>query len=173
MGEVVSRKYSTAVFEAALEDGTLEQTKAELERFVELYGEAEAVLLAPSISKQDKRLLLGSMQLSGLVNGLVNILLEKDRLGIVREIKFGFDEMADEHARIAKAVVSTVVPLNDGQLSELKKNLENATGLSIRLETEIDQAIIGGLVVRIGDKVLDGSVRSKLEKMLESIREIK
>lgn len=173
MGEVVSRKYSNALFEAAVEENSLESTRAELARFASLYSEAESVLLAPAVSKSDKRAILETMQLSGLVAGFAGLLLEKDRLAIVRDVKDDFDDMADERSKIAKAVVKTVVPLSEKQKSDLKSNLETATGLNIKLDIELDPTIIGGIVVRIGDKVLDGSVKSKLENMLESIREIK
>lgn len=173
MAELVAKTYAKAMFESALEENALNTVIAEFERFMPMYEEAKGVLRAPTVSDRDKRALLETMQLEGLFRSFVFLLLEKDRLHSVHEIKRHFDDMAEEHGKIARAYVQSAVPLEEGQIASLKERLEKSTGYTIKIESEVRPEIIGGIVVRIGDKVLDGSVRSKLDNMLESIREIR
>lgn len=173
MAELVAKKYSKAMFEAAVEEEQLQVVVGELERFVPLYHEAKRVLLSPSISVKDKHSLVETMQLAPLVRSFVMLLIEKDRLSLFDEIKYIFDRMVEEKEKTATAYVKTAVRLEEDQISALKSALEQSTGLHIKIASEIDESIIGGMVVRIGDKVLDGSVRNKLDSMLEKIREIK
>lgn len=170
---MISGKYSKAFFEAALEENQLDLAVSEFDRFMTLFTEAERVLLSPTVSAKEKNAVVETMQLEGLIRSFVLLLIEKDRLSFVREIRARFDEMVEEYHKTATAYVTTAVAMDDAQIADLKARLEASAGLKIKLVCEIDADLIGGMVIRIGDKVLDGSVRNKLQNMLESIREIK
>ncbi|MDO4754313.1 MAG: ATP synthase F1 subunit delta [Bacillota bacterium] len=173
MAELVAKKYSQAIFEAAVEEDQLAEVVSEFRRFVPLFDEAKSVLLSPTVHLKEKMSLIEVMQLEGLMRSFAFLLLEKDRLAILHEIKLHFDRMVEEHEKTATAYITTAVSPDDRQIEMLREKLEHSTGLKINIVSEVDARLIGGVVIRIGDKVLDGSVRKKLENMLESIREIK
>lgn len=173
MAELVAKKYSQAIFEAAVEEDQLQDVVAELERLVPLYHEAKAVLLSPTVSVKDKFALVETMQLAPLVRSFMCLLIEKGRLSMFDDMKLIFDGMVEEKEKMATAYIKTAVKVGDEQIAQLKSALEKSTGLRIKVVPEVDESIIGGMVIRIGDKVLDGSVRNKLDNMLEKIREIK
>ncbi len=173
MAELVSKRYAHALFEAAKEEGALDFCASEFNRFMSLYQEAEHLFLESALPKRKKEQLLDTMQLEGLVHSFVRLLLQKGRLELVRDMKAEFDMLLDEDRGVARAFVTSAIPLNDVELKMLQSNLEKTTGLSLEITCDIDERIIGGLVIRIKDRVLDCSVKSKLENMLKCIQEIK
>lgn len=173
MAELVARKYAKAIFESAEEEGALDQVIEEFERFMPMFGEARRVLLSSTIATGEKKSLVEAMQLEGLFHSFVYLLLDKERISLIPDIYRDFRGMVEEKKRIARALVESAVPLDDAQKKALQSSLEKSTGKTVILESRVVPEMIGGVVVRIGDKVLDGSIKSKLEDMLESIREIK
>ncbi len=173
MAELVSKRYATAFFEVAKESGKLDAYVSEFDRFMVHFGEAERVMLENCIAKADKAKIIDCMQLEDFMHSFAMLLLQKGRLDLVYEIKKEFDFLVGEERGVARALVTSATELSDEEVSALKKNLEKATGLSLEIDLEIDESIIGGLVIKMKDKVLDCSVKSRLENMLQSIREIK
>lgn len=173
MADVVAKVYADALFAAAVEENMLETVVSDFQAFMGFFAEAKHLLLSPTIKQADKKALLETMTGEGAFANFVWLLFEKDRLPILEDAKRIFDERVDEKNLIVKAYVSSAVKLSDAQKVEIKKKLDASTGFRTVIIDSVNPALIGGLVIRIGDKVLDGSVKSKLDSLLESMREIK
>jgi F-type H+-transporting ATPase subunit delta len=109
------------------------------------------------------------MGMSPVFKSLLNLMLEKNRLAIIPEVRNFYQKLLDDMANISRATVTSATPLSDEAVASIKASLEKTTGRSIFVETEVDPELIGGVVARVGDLVLDGSVRSQLTNIKETL----
>jgi len=96
---------------------------------------------------------------------LFRLLRRKNRLALGPSIASYFHEMWDEERGVERAVVRTAVELDDGTRDRMRDQLSQQTGKTIELETEVDPSLIGGAVIRIGDRLIDGSTRTRLRQL--------
>jgi len=161
-----ARRYAQAVFEIALEKNELDRWQSDLQKIVDAIGDETflAVLESPKIKFEDKsRLLTGLLGgVSPLALHLVMILISRGGVGIMREIVEEYRRNLDEYHGIQTAEVITAVPLDSKDKEKLAENLGGMIGKKVVLKSGIDPEIIGGVVARVGGKLLDGSTRSKL-----------
>jgi F-type H+-transporting ATPase subunit delta len=108
-----------------------------------------------------------------LVESFLFLLVEKDRAGVIDTVNEEFVRLVDEHRGIANAEAVSAEELDGGQRQQLQQQLEGATGMKIRLVTRVDAELLGGLVVRVGDRMIDGSVASQLQRIRESLKQVK
>mgnify|MGYP000872892760 FL=1 len=178
MAEVVSKTYSEAIFEVALEEGRLEAIQSEfalIESTLKAYPDFYEILKTPKININEKKQVIeetfGSQVSQTLLNFL-KIIIDKNRGTDILNIKSDFDARVNEHRGIVKATVESVVPLSDDQLEKLTERLIALTGKKVEVETRITPELLGGMVIQIGDRIIDGSVKFKLEGMLEGLTQI-
>ena len=178
MAKLVSKTYSEAIYEVALDEGRLEDIQNEFTFVVDqfnAYPEFFEIIKTPKISTEEKKKVLletFSNQISQTLLNFLMIIMDKKRGADLLDIKVDFDERVDAYNNIVKATVESVVPLTDEQLKQLKEKLIKLTGKNVEIKPLINPDLIGGLVVRVGDKLIDGSVKFKLEGMLESLTQI-
>ena len=168
-----ARRYSQAVFQIALETKELDKWQSDLEKIVSAVGDAafKAMLESPKLHFDDKVKLL-TERLAGLnprALNLVQLLLTRGRLGIVAEIADEYRRLLDSHRGLEQAEVITATPLDEEDKLKLTEHLGNIVGKKVVLKTEVDSELIGGIVARIGGKLLDGSTRSKLAALKKEI----
>jgi len=161
-----ARRYSQAVFEIALETKELDRWQSDLKKVVSVVGDAAfmALLESPRFHFEDKARLL-SERLRGInpmALNLVLLLVTRGRLSIIGDIADGYQRLLDSYRGIESAEVTTAVPLDDKDKLRLAEHLGAIVGKKVKLKCEVDPSLIGGIVARIGDKLLDGSTRSKL-----------
>jgi len=161
-----ARRYSQAVFEIALETKELDRWQSDLKKVVNVVGDAAfmALLESPRFRFEDKARLL-SERLRGInpmALNLVLLLVTRGRLSIIGDIADGYQRLLDSYRGIETAEVTTAVPLDDKDKVKLAEHFGAMVGKKVRLKCEVDPSLIGGIVARIGDKLLDGSTRSKL-----------
>jgi F-type H+-transporting ATPase subunit delta len=173
----VSKRYAKALLSLGKEDGKYLKYGEDLHDFSSFYAQNEEFALAvsnPIFSLEDrKRILnfvLGKSLYSGTVKNFLNLLLDKNRISAVSGICSYFEKLTDEVANIARAEVVTPGPLNEEAKKRLEKVLETLTSRQVRMATREDKALIGGIVVKIGDLVLDGSVKAQLMGFKESLK---
>jgi len=161
-----ARRYSQAIFEIALEEKALDRWQSDLSNIVSTIGDAEvlALLESPRLPFEGKTKILAERL--GDVNpkalNLVHLLLFKGRLCIIVNIADEYQRLLDSHHGIEPAEVITAVPLDDKDVQKLTENLSALVGKKVVLKSEVDSSVIGGIVARVGGKLLDGSTRSKL-----------
>ena len=161
-----ARRYSQAVFEIALEKKELDRWQADLSKIVGVVGDAAfvAALENPKFHFDDKVRLLSELLdgVSPLALNLVNLLVSRGRLDMMGDIAEEYQRLLDSQRGIEQAEVITAVPLSDEDKLKVSENLGSIVGRKIVLKTEVDSGLIGGIVARIGGKLLDGSTRNKL-----------
>ncbi|MGQ9572545.1 MAG: ATP synthase F1 subunit delta [Dehalococcoidia bacterium] len=164
--DTAAKRYAQAAFEIACERDSLEEWATDLALVAQVMSEpqAAAILSSPKVALADRYRLLEAL-LAGidpLVMNLAKLLVAKGRVGIASQIVEAYRGLLDEHRGICHARVITAVPLADAEREAVEQRLSQITGKKVIAHLEVEPAIVGGLVARVGDRLLDGSTRSKL-----------
>jgi F-type H+-transporting ATPase subunit delta len=167
--DVAAKRYAEAAYLIAQQDGTEEAWFAGLQAMSALFGDeqGQAFMENTRVKPADKLQLI-EKSLEGadpLVVNLARILLRRSRTALGPQIAEAFQELVDEAQGISHALVTSAVTLTVEDRSAVQKRLEELTGGPIVLELDVDENILGGIIVRIGDRLIDGSTRSKLQEL--------
>jgi len=160
------RRYAQAVFEIALETKELERWQSDLQRMAGALTDADfaAALASPKIAFDAKsRFLVERLGGIGpLALNLARLLIARNGIGMVGAIAAEYRRLVDAYHGIQQAEVVTAVPIDDKDKEKLAENLGALVASKIVVESRVDPEILGGLIARVGGKLLDGSTRSKL-----------
>ncbi len=166
---VYARRYAQAVFEIALERKQLDRWQSDLRKIVSLGEDARliALLESPKFPFDDKAGLLSKRlgDINPLALNLVYLLVAKGRLSMAGDIAEEYQRRLDNYRGIEQAEVTTAVTLDDEDRQRLTEHLGAVVGKKVVLKAEVDSSLTGGIIARIGGKLLDGSTRSKLEAL--------
>ena len=173
----VAERYATALFELASEQNSVEAISrdfAELKTLLAQSPELARLVKAPVFSAEEQKLgmdaVLRRMEAAGLTTRFVLTLATKRRLFALNEIIDAYERLiADEKGEI-KADVTAARPLSDTETEDLKRVLREKLGREARLSTKVDPALLGGLVVKVGSRMIDSSLRTKLEGLRTAMR---
>ena len=161
-----ARRYAQAVFEIALEKKELDRWQSDLRQMASLVEEAEfiAVLENPRLRFDDKAKLLAEQlrDINPLALNLVYLLITRGRLSMMGDIADEYQRLLDSYRGIEHAEVTTVIPLDDEDKLKLAEHLGAIVSKKVVLKSEVDSNLIGGIVARVGGKLIDGSTRSQL-----------
>jgi F-type H+-transporting ATPase subunit delta len=172
--EAIARVYADALFEVAKEKDELDAIHEQLGEFAEAVNSSNDMrvfLFSPYFSTADKREALRNA-VSGASEELVNfleLLIEKHRMPAIFRIRSRFDELWAEAKKRLEVTLTSAVELDKKVVDEVSKEVERQTDREIDVETQVDPDILGGLVLRVGNMVLDASLRSKLEKLRKEV----
>jgi F-type H+-transporting ATPase subunit delta len=171
----VSKRYAKALFSLGQEDENFEQYGRDLIEFTDFCSANEEfgrVVANPVFAPEDRRKLLAFVlersSFSGVVKHFLNLLLDKERIGHIRAITAHYAMLTDDVSGVARAEIVTARPLKEEALKKIEKSLEDLISKEIKAEVREDSDLIGGVLVKIGDMVLDGSVKAQLEGLKES-----
>ncbi len=176
ISQILAKRYAKALLTLGREDGNYEQYGKELDQFVTFWEDtpefADAVI-NPLYVKENRKTIcqavVAKMGLSPVFRSLLDLMLEKNRLAIIPDVRSFYQKLLDEMAKISRAKVTSATPLSEEAVRAIKASLEKKTGHSIIVETEVDPKLIGGVVARVGDLVLDGCVRTQLASIKETL----
>jgi len=173
----ISRRYAKALLLIGKEDGQTETYRDQLGGISGLMEGEEALRQAVCNPLYDaasrKRVLtavLGELKLSPVISSFLQLLLDKGRIGFLADINEQYQKFADELNGIARASVISASPLSPGIVDNIKGALSKKTGQDVLLEIAEDPGLIGGIVTKIGDLVFDGSIKTQLLNMRESLK---
>lgn len=175
----VARRYAQAFFELMAEKGLLERAEEDLKGVVGLVQEVKELqqLLAhrgiPAGEKKELLRRIFAEKIAPLTMNFLLLLCDRRREAYLPEIYRHFHALALEARGIAEAEVRSAHPLSEEQLEALKTRLAQVTGREIRLEQRLEPELIGGLVVKIGDRVFDGSIAQRLNRLKEHIKNLR
>ena len=165
----VARGYAQALFQIARAEGALEQVEDELFRFARILdneAQLREALTDPALPPEHRATmvteLLGNRASAHTVN-IVSFLVQQGRARELAKIIDSLVKLAAEERRRAVAEVLSATPLSEEQRGKLAEAIEKATGKSVEIKALVDPSVIGGLHVRVGDQVFDGTVRRRLE----------
>ena len=174
---IIAKRYAKALLSIGQDDGKLADYGAELADFAAVASESGEFLPAlsnPNFDIDDRRKILGAviskMGLSAMMNNFLNLLLDKGRIGYVGAISSVYRDLVDEKSGVKRATVTSAVSLDDATVARIKDALNKAVDGEVELELEVDGSLVGGLVARVGDLVYDGSVRTQLLGLKESLK---
>ncbi len=173
----VARPYAQAVFDVAQENNALAELSESLMAAAVLFddGQVAAFLARPSLNNEQRLEFLqglfakvvgdGSVFAGGSLHGtnFIKLLLEYRRVAVLPEISEHFEELKAKVENTVDAVVTSATELSESQVSVIAAALKKRLGSDVNVETEIDENLIGGAVIRAGDVVIDGSLRARLE----------
>lgn len=170
MASSAAKRYAQAVFSLGKEQGTLDAWSDDLAMLSRIVGDDRIAtyLTNPSVAAE-RRIEAFETSLNTNVQpetrNLARMLIERGRTMLIPDIRDMFDDQVRTERGIAVAEVTAAERLTDAEQDLIRQKLETKTGQTIELATKIDPDIIGGIIIRIGDQVIDGSVRNKLERM--------
>jgi F-type H+-transporting ATPase subunit delta len=173
----IARRYAKGLLAVAIEQKKIDDYGKELEMVARLMADNADLQSAISNPFYDRasRLrvldaLLQKLALSPVMSQFLRLALEKERLRFLPAIATAYQKLVDEHRNVGRATVSAAVAIPKDAQQKIKEALEKATGKTIILSVEQDPELIGGVKARIGDLVLDGSVRTQLEGLKNSLK---
>lgn len=164
----LARKYAAAIFEIAQEEKKLEEYGKELDLVCgELFSVpgARSFFQNPQIQPKAKKELLTKVlkdEVATVIFHFLLLLVDKRRIGILEAITEEYHALANKAQGIVIADVTTASEMKSGQQDKLKAKLESVTGKTVKLRPHVDEGIVGGVVVKIGDTRIDGSVAGRL-----------
>jgi F-type H+-transporting ATPase subunit delta len=171
-------RYATALFELAREADEIDAVKTNLERFDALVAESadlERLVRSPVYSADEQLHAVGAVLdhagIGGVAARFVKLVTTNRRLFAVREMVRGFRELVARHKGQATAEVTVAEALRDDHVAALRNALNAVSGKDVDLKIKVDPAIIGGLVVKIGSRMVDSSLRTKLNSIKQAMKE--
>jgi F-type H+-transporting ATPase subunit delta len=172
--EEIARVYGDALFEVAKEAGKLDEVHEQLGEFADALAESRELqifLFSPYFSSEEKREGIAKV-ISGGAEELVNfleLLAEKHRMPAIFRIRAQLDELWAEENRRLEVRLTSAVPLDESVVERVGEEIERKTNMQIDLASDVDEDILGGLVLRVGNMVLDASLRAKLERLRKEV----
>lgn len=169
-----ARVYAEALFEAGKDKGKLDSLQSQLAQFTDVVDrdrDLQVFLFSPYLSSADKQEGL-RRAISGAEPELLNflgLLVEKHRMPEIFRIRREFDELWKKENRRLDVTVISAVELDQAVVDKIGQEVERQTGEAVELSSRVDDGILGGIVLQVGNMVLDASIRSRLEKLRKTV----
>jgi F-type H+-transporting ATPase subunit delta len=172
-------RYATALFELALESNAIDAVRGDLDRFDGLISESpdlERLVRSPVFSAEEQTRALGAVlgqaDIGGLAAKFLKLVASNRRLFAVRDMIKAFRALVARHKGEVTAEVMVADALTAERLGEIKAALNAVTGKDVQVDVKIDPAIIGGLVVKLGSRMVDSSLRTRLNALKHAMKEV-
>jgi F-type H+-transporting ATPase subunit delta len=170
-------RYATALFELARDQGQLEAVGTSLAALKQALADSEDLreLTTSPLTRRDDALksvaaVAEAMKLDPITANFLGVLAQNRRLGQLGAIIRNFNLLAALHRGETNAEVTSAHPLDDAQVAALRANLKSRLGRDVAVDMNIDPTILGGLVVKIGSQMIDGSIRTKLNNLAQAMK---
>ena len=174
---ILARRYAKALFSLGKEQGKTSDYSEILAAIASLYdgengvGDALNNPLYPlDVRQKVMAKIAESVQADAIMTSFLNLLIEKKRADILPDIAIELQVMVDKDQNISHGSIISAIELDQTLLGKIQATLEKLTGNKVILETQVDPSIIGGIIAKVGDLVLDGSIKTQLNGLKESIK---
>jgi len=175
----VATRYAGALFDLALESGSLDAVNTDLKRFAQMIEESadlRRLIRSPAFSAEEQlravSALLDGAGIGGLVANFIKVSAKNRRLFILPDVIRAFSQLLARHRGEVSAEVTSAEPLSDKHVSELKAALKASLGKDVTIDATVDPSLIGGLIVKVGSRMIDGSLRTKLNSLKLAMKEV-
>ncbi len=169
---ILSKRYAKAVFELAAESKSVDAIKKDFVSLQDLLKESQNLREAvqnPVISKLEQhnamQFILKKIGVSELTERFIKVLIENGRISILSDVASSYFDMVKEHNGEITANITSAKPLLKKQITEIEKSLGKSLGKKVTAEENVDETILGGIIVKVGSKMVDASVSGGLEKL--------
>jgi ATP synthase F1 delta subunit len=172
--EEIAEVYSRALFDVAKEQDVLDDVHDQLGQFVEeLDGnrDLQVFFFSPYFSSQEKKDGIGKA-ISGADDNFVRfleLLAERHRMPAIFRIRRDFDALYAEERKLLPVTITSAIELEKDLVKDIRKKIEEQTDRKVDLTTKVDPNVLGGLVLRVGNLVMDGSIRARLERLRKQV----
>ncbi|MDA0270463.1 MAG: ATP synthase F1 subunit delta [Chloroflexi bacterium] len=174
--DVAGRRYALAVMSIARDEQAMDSWREALEALAALTAAPRSVDALQADGMTDEKFATIVRRVMPAITpnqlNLFRLLRRKSRLSLGPSIADYFREMVDEERGILRAVVTTAVALDQERLGQVQQRLEQSTGRQVVLEAQTDPSILGGMVLRVGDQMLDGSTRARLRSLRSQLERV-
>ncbi len=177
MAQLVAETYATALFEVVMEGADIATVYENYGDVIEVFNsmpEFYEIYNTPQIGVDEKKQIIDDVfkdKIDAVLLNFLKVLIDKRRTACVKAAYASFEEMVKEEQKLAKAVVTSVVPLSETQTEKLIEQLSKITNRKVTIENVIDESLVGGLFIRVGDHIIDSSVRHKLVELKDLLIE--
>ncbi len=171
-----AKRYANGLLQVSLETGKLEAIRSDMQYIRDAVNSEPMLqkILKSPIVKEDKKNSIIQEVLKGKVTDttlkLVEILAKKNRFGLLYPIASSFQDVYNQHSGILEITITTAFDLEKNQIESMVKAMEKTTGKTIKYTIKADKSLIGGVAIKYGDTVIDGSVRNKLERLTDLLQ---
>lgn len=172
-------RYATALFELAHEGAALQQVETDLGLFQDMLDQSpdlERLVRSPVFSADDQQRALEAVleraELADLTAKFLSLITRNRRLFAVRDMIRAFRALLARHRGEVTAEVASATALSDAQMTALNSALRSAVGQDVQIESQVDENLLGGLVVKVGSRMIDNSLRTKLNNLKIAMREV-
>jgi F-type H+-transporting ATPase subunit delta len=173
----LSGRYATALFELARDSGKLDAVGASLATLKQALADSadlRALTNSPMVSREQTAKAIGavagSLGIDPLTGNFLNVLAENRRLGVLAKVIRDYQTLSARHRGEVSAEVVTAHPLDQGQMAALQARLKSMVGSEVAVDARVDPAILGGLIVKMGSRQIDGSIRTKLNALATAMK---
>jgi F-type H+-transporting ATPase subunit delta len=172
--EEIAEVYSRALFDVAREHDVLDEVQEQLGQFADALNEShdlQVFFFSPYFSSQEKKEGIRKMIEDGDEHFVrfLELLAERHRMPAIFRIRKAFDELYAEERKLLPVTVTSAVELDEDTVKEIGRKIEEQTGRKVELTAKVDPDVLGGLVMRVGNMVLDGSIRARLERLRKQV----
>ena len=172
--EEIAAVYARSLFEVAKDQGKLDDVRAQLGEFADAMHESRELQMfffSPYFSTEEKRDGL-DRTVSGadpIVVNFLKLLIENHRMPVIFRVRRGFDELWEHENRLLPVQVTSAVELDSATVKQIGDRIAEQTGQKVDLSATVEPEILGGIVVRVGNQVLDASIRNRLEQLRKQV----
>jgi F-type H+-transporting ATPase subunit delta len=170
---LAAKRYALAAFELAKEHGDMDAWREGVSQIAEFMSDTEVrrVLENTRVGQEPKQRLIEAAlgDLPPLPLNLARLLVRKNRTALALDIAAAFNQLIEEDRGITRARARTAVPLSEAEVEALARRLQEQTGHEVILDVEVDPDVLGGVVVQIGDRLIDASTRARLHALRENL----
>lgn len=169
---ILSKRYAKAVFELALESKSVDKLQKDFVALQDLLEESQNLREAvqnPVISKSEQhnamQFILKKIGVNALTEKFIKVLINNGRLKILADVASSYFALVKEHNGEVTANITSAKPLLKKQITDIEKSLSKSLGKTVTAEEKVDETILGGIIVKVGSKMIDASVSGGLEKL--------
>lgn len=173
----IARRYALSLVQLGAESGQVDAFRLELAEIGALFSdnpEIEAAFAGPAISHEQKKNIMGELvdlcSCSELMGHFLLLLVDKNRVVLLRQIVQAFETLADEYSGVLRPTITTAFDLDVAQLSSIRETLERQSAKRVVPRVVVDDSLLGGVVVQINDVVYDSSVRTQLNRIKDQLQ---
>ncbi|HBB29891.1 MAG TPA: hypothetical protein DC000_11745 [Clostridiales bacterium] len=178
MAELISTTYSTALFDVCVEENKVDEFMNEvgfINETLKNNDEFFEILKTPRININEKKKIIDNVfgdKVNKEIINFIKILIDKRRIGYIIDIANEFERMACEYKGIVKAKAYSSISLSSEQIIKLEKKLSEQSGKTVEIENIIDNSLLGGIMIKFNDVVIDGTLKGKLKSLENNLNRI-
>ncbi|MDU2196808.1 MAG: F0F1 ATP synthase subunit delta [Peptostreptococcaceae bacterium] len=178
MMNVIANRYAEALFQIGEEEkltDMLYQELSEIVNLIKVNQDLFSILKSPVISKKEKISLIDNIfedKININIKNFLKILIEQDRISFISDISDSYKELLNEKNNILEGFVISAIPMKKEEIKELEEKLSEKYNKNVTLENKVDKSILGGVLVRLGNEEIDGTVKTRLDKMKEQLSQV-